>query len=92
MEGSSWENLNIAHHATIFLITQELREGCNKCALDEEKLYEEVYRFLRKRRKSSSNNRANCRGNWRERIPFTQMGTQRQTTTSNVPKPRLSMR
>ncbi|PZX08271.1 flagellar operon protein (TIGR03826 family) [Psychrobacillus insolitus] len=26
-----------------------IREVCNKCALDEEKLYEEVYRFLRKR-------------------------------------------
>ena len=26
MEGSTWENLKIVHHATIFLTTQELEK------------------------------------------------------------------
>lgn len=32
-----------------------LREVCGKCAMDEEKMYETVYRFLRKRENRAAN-------------------------------------
>ena len=69
-----------------------IREVCNKCAVNEEKLYENVYRFLRKRENRAATIERIVEVTGVERIPVTQMGTQRKTTTSNVPKPRLSMR
>lgn len=32
-----------------------IRDVCNKCAMNEEKLYEDVYRFLRKRENRAAN-------------------------------------
>ena len=78
-------------HVAVFS-TIRLRDVCAKCAENEEKMYEEVYRFLRRRENRAATIERIVEVTGVTETLTSPMGAKRTTPTCIIPESRLSVR